>query len=81
MFISVRTNRGPLCLQDFKLIAVLGRGHFGKVLFPHRMYRKSHTANQRCTLVPSKEEYIDLVAQFFFVILVDSYFTEKHSGQ
>ncbi|XP_034045663.1 serine/threonine-protein kinase N1b isoform X2 [Thalassophryne amazonica] len=27
-----RLNQGPLCLQDFKMIAVLGRGHFGKVL-------------------------------------------------
>uniref|UniRef100_A0A4W6EGY3 protein kinase C n=1 Tax=Lates calcarifer TaxID=8187 RepID=A0A4W6EGY3_LATCA len=29
---TIIPNRGPLCLQDFKLIAVLGRGHFGKVL-------------------------------------------------
>uniref|UniRef100_A0A8C6WKM7 protein kinase C n=1 Tax=Neogobius melanostomus TaxID=47308 RepID=A0A8C6WKM7_9GOBI len=33
-FLSFRKNyllRGPLSLQDFRLIAVLGRGHFGKV--------------------------------------------------
>lgn len=34
MCLSVSTSRqrkGPLTLQDFRLIAVLGRGHFGKV--------------------------------------------------
>ncbi|XP_030649357.1 serine/threonine-protein kinase N1b [Chanos chanos] len=34
-----RQNRGPLSLQDFRLIAVLGRGHFGKVLLSE--YRKT----------------------------------------
>uniref|UniRef100_A0A671YCM5 protein kinase C n=1 Tax=Sparus aurata TaxID=8175 RepID=A0A671YCM5_SPAAU len=36
---SPRPNSGPLCLQDFKLIAVLGRGHFGKVLLSE--YKRS----------------------------------------
>ncbi|KAJ3614684.1 hypothetical protein NHX12_018255 [Muraenolepis orangiensis] len=34
-------RKGPLSLQDFRLIAVLGRGHFGKVLLSE--YKKSGT--------------------------------------
>ncbi|XP_062264391.1 serine/threonine-protein kinase N1b isoform X1 [Platichthys flesus] len=34
-----RASRGPVSLQDFKLMAVLGRGHFGKVLLSE--YRRS----------------------------------------
>uniref|UniRef100_A0A8C9T820 protein kinase C n=1 Tax=Scleropages formosus TaxID=113540 RepID=A0A8C9T820_SCLFO len=34
-------NKTPLCLQDFRLIAVLGRGHFGKVLLSE--YKKTGT--------------------------------------
>src|SRR4029434_2042908 len=29
-----RQSKGPLCLHDFRLVAVLGRGHFGKVQAP-----------------------------------------------
>ncbi|XP_017272239.1 serine/threonine-protein kinase N1b isoform X1 [Kryptolebias marmoratus] len=36
---SRRASRGPLSLQDFKLVAVLGRGHFGKVLLSE--YKKT----------------------------------------
>uniref|UniRef100_A0A4W6FLP7 protein kinase C n=1 Tax=Lates calcarifer TaxID=8187 RepID=A0A4W6FLP7_LATCA len=34
-------RKGPLSLQDFRLIAVLGRGHFGKVLLSE--YKKTGT--------------------------------------
>uniref|UniRef100_A0A667XTZ9 protein kinase C n=1 Tax=Myripristis murdjan TaxID=586833 RepID=A0A667XTZ9_9TELE len=34
-------KKDPLCLQDFRLIAVLGRGHFGKVLLSE--YKKTGT--------------------------------------
>uniref|UniRef100_A0A673CYW3 protein kinase C n=1 Tax=Sphaeramia orbicularis TaxID=375764 RepID=A0A673CYW3_9TELE len=36
-----RLQKGPLSLQDFRLIAVLGRGHFGKVLLSE--YKKTGT--------------------------------------
>uniref|UniRef100_A0A8C4NY90 protein kinase C n=1 Tax=Dicentrarchus labrax TaxID=13489 RepID=A0A8C4NY90_DICLA len=38
---SGKQRKGPLSLQDFRLIAVLGRGHFGKVLLSE--YRKTGT--------------------------------------
>ncbi|XP_076866292.1 serine/threonine-protein kinase N1b isoform X2 [Brachyhypopomus gauderio] len=34
-----RQSKGSICLQDFRLIAVLGRGHFGKVLLSE--YKRS----------------------------------------
>ena len=34
--LSSKQRKGPLSLQDFRLIAVLGRGHFGKVHFLSR---------------------------------------------
>uniref|UniRef100_A0A8D3D4P5 protein kinase C n=1 Tax=Scophthalmus maximus TaxID=52904 RepID=A0A8D3D4P5_SCOMX len=38
---SGKQRKGPLSLQDFRLIAVLGRGHFGKVLLSE--YKKTGT--------------------------------------
>nr|XP_019939404.1 PREDICTED: serine/threonine-protein kinase N1-like [Paralichthys olivaceus] len=39
--VSSKQRKGPLSLQDFRLIAVLGRGHFGKVLLSE--YKKTGT--------------------------------------
>uniref|UniRef100_A0A3B4EVZ4 protein kinase C n=1 Tax=Pundamilia nyererei TaxID=303518 RepID=A0A3B4EVZ4_9CICH len=39
MWYALMPSKGPLSLQDFKLIAVLGRGHFGKVLLSE--YKKT----------------------------------------
>ncbi|CAL8332108.1 unnamed protein product [Lota lota] len=39
--VDSKQRKGPLSLQDFRLIAVLGRGHFGKVLLSE--YKKSGT--------------------------------------
>uniref|UniRef100_H3C9L4 protein kinase C n=1 Tax=Tetraodon nigroviridis TaxID=99883 RepID=H3C9L4_TETNG len=36
-----KQRKGPLSLQDFRMIAVLGRGHFGKVLLSE--YKKTGT--------------------------------------
>uniref|UniRef100_A0A7N8YE53 protein kinase C n=1 Tax=Mastacembelus armatus TaxID=205130 RepID=A0A7N8YE53_9TELE len=38
---SGKQKKGPLSLQDFRIIAVLGRGHFGKVLLSE--YKKTGT--------------------------------------
>ncbi|XP_047434423.1 serine/threonine-protein kinase N1 isoform X1 [Mugil cephalus] len=37
--VNSKQRKGPLSLQDFRLIAVLGRGHFGKVLLSE--YKKT----------------------------------------
>uniref|UniRef100_A0A9J7X8X1 protein kinase C n=1 Tax=Cyprinus carpio carpio TaxID=630221 RepID=A0A9J7X8X1_CYPCA len=36
---KTQPSKNPLCLQDFRMIAVLGRGHFGKVLLSE--YKRS----------------------------------------
>uniref|UniRef100_A0A7N9AUW2 protein kinase C n=1 Tax=Mastacembelus armatus TaxID=205130 RepID=A0A7N9AUW2_9TELE len=38
---QLKQKKGPLSLQDFRIIAVLGRGHFGKVLLSE--YKKTGT--------------------------------------
>uniref|UniRef100_A0A3Q2YCF0 protein kinase C n=1 Tax=Hippocampus comes TaxID=109280 RepID=A0A3Q2YCF0_HIPCM len=40
-YVCSKQRKGPLSLQDFRLIAVLGRGHFGKVLLSE--YKKTGT--------------------------------------
>lgn len=40
---SSKQKKGPLSLQDFRLIAVLGRGHFGKVRFLSNPENKKKT--------------------------------------
>uniref|UniRef100_A0A674NPP2 protein kinase C n=1 Tax=Takifugu rubripes TaxID=31033 RepID=A0A674NPP2_TAKRU len=40
-WIPIKQKKGPLSLQDFRMIAVLGRGHFGKVLLSE--YKKTGT--------------------------------------
>ena len=67
------SSQGPLCLQDFKMIAVLGRGHFGKVSFTH------HLKNSQFLKCP---EYVRSSALFLTPLLLQVLLSEyKKSGR
>uniref|UniRef100_A0A7N6FFL6 protein kinase C n=1 Tax=Anabas testudineus TaxID=64144 RepID=A0A7N6FFL6_ANATE len=72
-------KKGPLSLQDFRLIAVLGRGHFGKVLLSE--YKKTGTMYAIKALKKGDIVARDEVERCVFLCLCGRLFSQPGSLQ
>uniref|UniRef100_A0A7N6B704 REM-1 domain-containing protein n=1 Tax=Anabas testudineus TaxID=64144 RepID=A0A7N6B704_ANATE len=76
---SGKQKKGPLSLQDFRLIAVLGRGHFGKVLLSE--YKKTGTMYAIKALKKGDIVARDEVERCVFLCLCGRLFSQPGSLQ